>query len=581
MNNNNITSSRIKDVSLGERVLVRTGTFYFLEFVEYSSDIFNSNSTIISKPSLIFYTKDSEQHVIVDYSMATSEDKLYLGSFFSDMIPGVTFQLNNAEYLEETKNIQADLTSVLEFLEFKNNMIFCKVDSITSLNSAVDLYSSYYFLSTPQLEKTGALASTEKTKIPALVFSNPRTAQPLLWLGYQPGDYIQILNPDSKNNYKVLKIEDVLFVNGKEVLKLQPEYKDQIEAENLIGQNTIVNLFIDSKIDTLTNNYANDQTYMGCCINSTLNVALPQHTELQCALRGNGFVYSTGSCYGSLSNLINPITGDPVTTNEDLQVITDPLSQAMKTVINPDYLENFYKKKIVTVDTAGVILDENRKLVVDYTVNVIPILQSSLDNIAAIQAEQNISGVSVLTQIPRSIIQSFTELEGITLIPESVVYKVLNIFYEIYTTDENVIVKGLGGIPLSSNTITLNRNILTTFYETNLTQSPSERILFSSTKEVLTPVINFKEYGYDYLQLGRYHIITPIAETPTPLYIFSVSRKRSDQYISGISSAKVIPTSTGLTNKLLQPGTVNVVNSLSFYNTSSGSLYTNSGLSYT
>jgi hypothetical protein len=65
------------------------------------------------------------------------------------------------------------------------------------------------------------------------------------------------------------------------------------------------------------------------------------------------------------------------------------------------------------------------------------------------------------------------------------------------------------------------------------------------------------------------------------LYIFSVSRKRSDQYISGISSAKVIPTSTGLTNKLLQPGTVNVVNSLSFYNTSSGSLYTNSGLSYT
>jgi hypothetical protein len=372
----------------------------------------------------------------------------------------------------------------------------------------------------------------------------------------------------------------VLFINGKEILKLQPEYKDQIVAESLIGQNTVVNLFVDSKIDTLLNNYTNNQLYMGCCINSTLNVALPQHTELQCALRGNGFVYSTGTCYGSLSNLINPITGDPVTTTEDMQVITDPLTQAMNTVINPDYLEEFYKKKIVTVDTAGVVLDENRKLVVDYTVNVIPILQSSLDNIAAIQAEQNISGVSVLTQIPKSIIQSFTQLDGITLVPESVVYKVLNIFYEIYMTDQDVVVKGLGGIPLSSDAITLNRNVLTTFYETNLTASPTERILFSSTKEVLTPVINFKEYGYDYLQLGRYHIITPIGENPIPLYIYSVSRKRAEQYISGISSAKVVVTSTGLTDKLLQPGTVNVVNSVSYYNTSSGSQYANSGLSY-
>lgn len=532
----NNRSTRVPAISLDELVLARTDTFYFLEFIEYNSNIFNANSVVSSKPSAIFYTENAEDRVILDYSLAKNEDKMYLETFFAGMIPGQTFSFTNGEYLEESKSIEANLSSTLEFVEFKGNMIFSKVSSITNQNEAIDLYSAYYFINTPQILKSTSLQDTDDTKIQALVFSNPRTAKPLLWLGYQPGDYIQILNANSVNNTKVFEILDVLFINGKEILKLKT---DQIVTENLIGQNTIANLFVKSKISATINDYTNDQTDLGCCVNTTLNVALPQHTELQCALRGNGFLYNSGNCYGSLKTLISPITGDPVLSTEEKAAITDPLEQAIQTIVDPTYLSEYYKKKITIIDTTGNQLTSTNSLVTDYRATIIPVLQSSLENISAINAEQEISGVRVLTHVPKSLIQSFTELDGVTLLSESPIYKVLNIYYEVYTTDQDVLVKGLGGAQLINDAISLNKNVLTTFFETNLSTNSSERIVFSSTKEVLTPVVNFKAFGYDYLQLGRYHILTPIIDDPNPLFIYTTSLKRSQNYVSGVAAASV------------------------------------------
>jgi hypothetical protein len=109
----------------------------------------------------------------------------------------------------------------------------------------------------------------------------------------------------------------------------------------------------------------------------------------------------------------------------------------------------------------------------------------------------------------------------------------------VYTTDQDVLVKGLGGAQLINDAISLNKNVLTTFFETNLSTNSSERIVFSSTKEVLTPVVNFKAFGYDYLQLGRYHILTPIIDDPNPLFIYTTSLKRSQNYVSGVAAASV------------------------------------------
>jgi len=534
MNRNNIRSRRAEEIQLDDLVLARTDKFYFLEFTEYSSDIFNSNSIISSKPSLVFYIKDAQQHVIIDYSTAKEEDKLYLKGFFAGMIPGTTYQFSNGEYLDEAKNLEADLSSILEFTEYKGDMVFSKISSINNLNSSIDLYSSYYLINTPQVVKTGSLQNTEDTKIQALVFSNPRTAKPLLWLGYQPGDFIQILNPNSTNNTKLLEIIDVLFINGKEILKLRT---DTIVTENLIGQDTIVNLFIKSKVIANITNYSNDQTTPDCCVNIVLNIALPQHTELQCVLRGNGFVYNTGNCYGSLKTLTNPITGDALMSEQEKQAITDPLQQAMSQIFDYRYLDDFYKKKITYVDSSGIQLSETNSLVTDYKSTVIPLIESSLENVIAIDAEQVISGVQVLSHVPKSLVQSFTELDGITLLSDAPIYRILNVHYEAYMTDDAVVVKGLGGVALNSNIIPLNKNVLTTIYETNLSTFDGQRIVFSSTQEVLSPVVDFKVYGYDYLQLGRYHILTPITNETRPLFIWSTRMNKADQYIYGIVDA--------------------------------------------
>lgn len=534
MNRSNIRSRKAEEIQLDDLVLTRSDHFYFLEFTEYNSDIFNTNSIISSKPSVVFYTKNSEQHVIIDYSLGKAEDKLYLSSFFAGVIPGATFQFYNGEYLDETKSIEANLSSVLEFTEYKSDMIFAKVNTINNLNTAINLYSSYYFINTPQITKAGVLQNTEDTQIQALVFSNPRTAKPLLWLGYQPGDFIQILNPNSTNNTKILEIIDVLFINGKEILKLQT---DQIITENLIGQDTIVNLFIKSKIQANIKDYTNDQTNPGCCVNTSLNIALPQHTELQCVVRGGGFVFNSGTCYGSLKTLLNPITGDALLTDEQKQQIVDPLQQAMAQVFDYRYLDEYYKKKITYLDANGVQLSENDSLVTEYKTTVIPLIQSSLENIIAIDAEQAVSGVQVLTHVPKNLIQSFTEIDGVTMLADSPIYRILNVHYEAYMTDDEVIVKGLGGVKLSSNAIPLNKNVLTTIFETNLSTDDNQRLVFSSSQESMSPVIDFKVYGYDYLQLGRYHIITPITNDTKPLFIWSTRQNKSDQYIYGIVNA--------------------------------------------
>jgi len=540
----NNRSTRVPAISLDELVLARTDTFYFLEFSEYSSEIFNQNSIITSKPSTVFYTKDAQQHVILDYSLGKQEDKLYLETFFADMIPGTTFAFTNGQYLEEPKSIEANLTSVLEFVEYKGSMAFCKVSSITNLNSAQDLYSAYYFINTPQVVKTASLQDNDDTVMQALIFSNPKTAKPLLWLGYQPGDWIQILNPNSVNNSKMYEIIDVLFINGKEILKLKT---DELVNESLIGQNTIVNLYIKSKISTMINEYTNDQVNLGCCVNSTMNIALPQHTELQCALRGTGFVYNSGNCYGSLKTLINPVTGETLLTPDQEAAITDPLQQAAQRIFDPTYLDDYYKKKITVLDTSGLVLTEENMLVTDFRQGVVPIIQSSLDNVAAINAEQGVSGVQVLSQVPKSLVQSFTQLDGVTLIADSPVYKILNIYYEAYITNEELVVKGLGGVDLTSNIIYLNKNVLTTLFETNLSNNTDERLVFSSSMETLSPVVDFKAYGYDYLQIGRYHIFTPIADEPKPLFMYTTGLKRAAQYLGGIATAAVVaPSNTAV-----------------------------------
>jgi hypothetical protein len=102
-------------------------------------------------------------------------------------------------------------------------------------------------------------------------------------------------------------------------------------------------------------------------------------------------------------------------------------------------------------------------------------------------------------------------------------------------TNDEVVVKGLGGVKLNSNSIPLNKNVLTTIFETNLSTDDNQRLVFSSTQETLSPIVDFKAYGYDYLQLGRYHIITPITNETKPLFIWSTRMNKADQYLYGIA----------------------------------------------
>lgn len=490
----NTRTNRITKVD--SLVLARTDTFYFLEFIKYTKSIFGTGTYLKTKPTVVFYTQDSEDRVIIDYSLASTEDKLYLEAFFAEMAYDTAFNLTNASFLE--LNTDCDVSSSLLFRSYKNNFVTAKVVSTTNKDTKKNEYSGYYFIETPQLSKSGTLQENEDTEWQGLVFSNPRTSKPLSYLGYRVGDQIEIINPNSSNNNKKLEILSYEYINGKEVLKLKSE---TITSENLIGQATIVNLYIKTTTNFNSSVYDNNQTNIGCCYNIEAEKYYPNHTELQCALRGSEFTFSAGSNCNTLSS-----SSLSSSASETLPFTLTPLTSAAE-------IQN--KKKIVE--------DESR---------IATEFKRQLANVQPFALNAGINGVSLYTQLPKSIVQNFPDLQGLTLIADDSVYQVINLAYEAFVTDDKPVIKGVNGSTIT--TILLNRNILTTIYETNLTNDPDARLIFSSNQKIPVPIVDFMNYGYDYLRLGRYHLFTPVGETTQPIFVFSTtSNTASDVYISG------------------------------------------------
>ena len=356
MARNNYTI-RSKPVEENDLVLARTDSFYFLEFVEYAKDIFDSTK-IKSKPSVIFYTEDAINKVILDYSLASPEDKLFLKTFFAKMSVDEAFSLNGGQYLDDTIAVDADISSSLKFKKFSEDLVFAEVVSSTNKDANVDQYILNYFINTPQLSKASSLQESTDTKIKALISRNPKyTAKPLLYLGYQPGDIIEIISPSSQNNTKKFIVSDAAFINDKEVIYLE-NANDMVE-ENLTGKIVLINLYINSKVSITDQAILdNSNTELGCAVDSANGIRLPYQTQKQAAIRGSNYVWVAGSCTDTTTNLNQSITTSLTSVDAQYaaqaQEIFDSNVAFLKNslnVTNSDALSAFFKKKIKTIIT--------------------------------------------------------------------------------------------------------------------------------------------------------------------------------------------------------------------------------------
>lgn len=263
--------------------LARSDIFYFLQFINYESELYNNASTLTSKPNVVFYTENSVNKVILDYTSGSNTDKIYLKSFFAGLNQTSGITLSNGSYLQEAKGLEADLSSSLTFSEFKNNYVFATVNSTTNKSTSTDIYYSTYFIDTPQIISGITLGQNASTKRYALV--SPTVGDKFFTnLGLIAGDVIEVVNPNSQNNSVWFEIMNILSLNDKEIIELN---KSAI-SENLTGSPSIVNLYIKLN-NTSANLVANisDTSVNVCLVN---NQPLINNTKYQCDLRGGVFM---------------------------------------------------------------------------------------------------------------------------------------------------------------------------------------------------------------------------------------------------------------------------------------------------
>ena len=279
--------------------LARSDVFYYLKFIDYNKELFKAASNLTAKPTVIFYTENATNKVILDYSLANTTDKTYLSGFFANLTQTSTFNLTNAGYLDKSE-LEANIGCTLTFSEYKENKVFATVTAVTDLNTALDVYFADYFTDSPQLSKAGSLGTNPTTLDYALVSVNPSTSRPLSSLGLIAGDVIEVVNSDSVNNQFKFEILETTTINQQEVLRLKPIFNDQVPTiESLLGTSSLVNLYVKGT-STETPVLSGD---LGCCYNSTVNIE--NNTSYQCGIRGS-FNYVIGSCSNQSSSSILP-----------------------------------------------------------------------------------------------------------------------------------------------------------------------------------------------------------------------------------------------------------------------------------
>jgi hypothetical protein len=314
MNFRNNKSGGLNSLSInGESyVLVRSQIFYFLEFINYEKALFKTTSSLASSPGVIFYDNDGVDSVVLDYTNSSPTDLSYLNSLFSGMSINSGFTLSNGSYLEESKNIEADISSNLKFKEFKNSMIFAEVNSVTNKNASTDFYYGSFFIQTPQITTGLSLGSNPYTTANALAntFSNSKNI--LSNLGLRVGDIIEIVYNNSINSNLKLKIIQIKKIQNQEILIVDKP----VSEESLKGKPVLVNLYVKGNVKGKEEINTTDQT-LGCCLLGINNGFTPQLLDVTSTSSLNNTTLNINGTVSTLSeNLIRN------TTRQQCEIIT-------------------------------------------------------------------------------------------------------------------------------------------------------------------------------------------------------------------------------------------------------------------
>lgn len=246
--------------------LVASDVYFGLKFLKKETFSDKTKRGILTTPTFFYY--DNQQKVIIDYSNSKNQDDLsYIFSFFSEMQNGVTFAVTDANFVQDSLNLNANLSGIYQFSSIENSkLIKANVVSINNLENKKDNYNFNFFTKTPQLSRGGVLSKKQqknniiKNTLTTGLYSFKR-------MGINVGDYIDfsgtLTNP--KRKYKVID----LYVDNDGFETLQVDYS--LEDEDLIGESVIVNVYFEGEtkeeVDLSKKTYGSCR-FEGICFNA-------------------------------------------------------------------------------------------------------------------------------------------------------------------------------------------------------------------------------------------------------------------------------------------------------------------------
>jgi len=248
-------------------VEVRGATLYGIELLQ-SDEYSLYNKRLKCSPQFVYF--DSYNKVLIDYNECLqSSDFEELTLFFGGLTAGYTFTVSNAEYLDESEVIDANLGGTYIFDSYVNNIVIADVVAIQNIDNEITKYNRDYFIQPPQFNRLAGLSGTTYN-----VIRNVLGRELLNNLGLYYGDFISVNGSTLNPGYigvSYLKTLD----NGEELLFLT----DTIVNESYIGEQAQVKVFMrgindlsKSSDDTELGSsklYDNEGTFLECFENQT------------------------------------------------------------------------------------------------------------------------------------------------------------------------------------------------------------------------------------------------------------------------------------------------------------------------
>jgi len=213
-------------------VEVRGATLYGIELLR--SDEYNLyNKRLKCSPQFVYF--DSYNKVLIDYNECLqSSDFEELTLFFGGLTAGYTFTVSNAEYLDESEVIDANLGGTYIFDSYVNNIVIADVVAIQNIDNEITKYNRDYFIQPPQFNRLAGLSGTTYN-----VIRNVLGRELLNNLGLYYGDFISVNGSTLNPGYIGVSYVKTLD-NGEELLFLT----DSVVNENYIGQQTQFKVFM-------------------------------------------------------------------------------------------------------------------------------------------------------------------------------------------------------------------------------------------------------------------------------------------------------------------------------------------------